>query len=78
MMTAAAKSLFAKVKDKWNIFRIAGTGMTNEAKRSFLSTAIREKLGTRWVWLMAVYEDTVVFETDEGLFELAYSMSDTP
>ena len=73
---AAAKSLFAKVKDKWNIFRIAGTGMTNEAKRNFLSTAIREKLGTRYVWLMAVYEDTVVFETDDGLFELAYSMSD--
>ena len=74
---AAAKSLFAKVKDKWNIFRIAGNGMTNEAKRNFLSTAIREKLGTRWVWLMAVYEDTVVFETDDGLFELAYSMTDS-
>ena len=74
---AGAKSLFAKVKDKWNIFRIAGAGMTNEAKRSFLSTAIREKLGNRWVWLMAVYEDTVVFETDDGLFELAYSMSDS-
>ena len=75
--SAAAKSLFAKIKDKWNIFRIAGTGMTNEAKRNFLSTAIREKLGSRWVWLMAVYEDTVVFETDDGLFELAYSMSDS-
>ena len=74
---AAAKSLFAKVRDKWNIFRIAGTGMTNEAKRSFLSAAIREKLGSNWVWLMAVYEDTVVFETDNGLFELGYSMSDT-
>ena len=73
----ASKSLFAKVKDKWNMFRIAGTGMTNEAKRNFLSTAIREKLGTRWVWLMAVYEDTVVFETDDGLFELSYSMSDS-
>ena len=73
----ANKSLFAKVKDKWNMFRIAGTGMTNEAKRNFLSTAIREKLGSRWVWLMAVYEDTVVFETDDGLFELAYSMSDS-
>ena len=75
--SAAAKSLFSKVRDKWNIFRIAGTGMTNEAKRNFLSTAIREKLGTRWVWLMAVYEDTVVFETDDGLFELSYSMSDS-
>ena len=74
---AAAKSLFAKIKDKWSMFRIAGTGMTNEAKRNFLSTAIREKLGSRWVWLMAVYEDTVVFETDDGLFELAYSMSDS-
>ena len=74
---AAAKSLFAKVKDKWNMFRIAGTGMTNEAKRNFLSTAIREKLGSRWVWLAAVYEDTVVFETDNGLFELAYSMNDS-
>ena len=74
---AAARSLFAKIKDKWNIFRIAGTGMTNEAKRNFLSTAIREKLGTRWVWLMAVYEDTVVFETDDGLFELGYSMDDS-
>ena len=74
---AAAKSLFAKIKDKWNMFRIAGAGMTNEAKRNFLSTAIREKLGSRWVWLMAVYEDTVVFETDDGLFELAYSMSDS-
>ena len=71
------KSLFAKVVDKFNMFRIAGTGMTNEAKRNFLSTAIREKLGTRWVWLMAVYEDTVVFETDDGLFELSYSMSDS-
>ena len=71
-----SKSLFAKVKDKWNMFRIAGTGMTNEAKRSFLSAAIREKLGSNWVWLMAVYEDTVVFETDDGLFELGYSMSD--
>ena len=75
--SAAAKSLFSKVRDKWNMFRIAGTGMTNEAKRNFLSTAIREKLDTRWVWLMAVYEDTVVFETDEGLFELGYSMSDS-
>ena len=74
---AAAKSLFSKIKDKWNIFRIAGTGMTNEAKRNFLSTAIREKLGSRWIWLMAVYEDTVVFETDDGLFELPYSMSDS-
>ena len=73
----ADKSLFAKVKDKWNMFRIAGTGMTNESKRSFLSTAIREKLGSNWVWLMAVYEDTVVFETDNGLFELSYSMSDS-
>ena len=73
---ASSKSLFAKVKDKWNMFRIAGTGMTNEAKRSFLSAAIREKLNSNWVWLMAVYEDTVVFETDDGLFELGYSMSD--
>ena len=73
---AAAKSLFAKIKDKWNMFRIAGTGMTNEAKRNFLSKAIRDKLDSNWVWLMAVYEDTVVFETDEGLFELGYSMSD--
>ena len=73
----ASKSLFAKFKDKWNIFRIAGTGMTNEAKRSFLSTAIREKLGSRWVWVAAVYEDTVIFETDDGFFELAYSMSDS-
>ena len=73
----ADKSLFAKVKDKWNMFRIAGTGMTNEAKRSFLSAAIREKLGSSWVWLMAVYEDTVVYETDDGLFELGYSMSDS-
>ena len=72
----SSKSLFAKVKDKWNMFRIAGTGMTNEAKRNFLSKAIREKLGSNWVWLMAVYEDTVVFETDDGLFELGYSMSD--
>ena len=71
-----SKSLFAKVKDKWNMFRIAGTGMTNEAKRNFLSAAIREKLNSSWVWLMAVYEDTVVFETDDGLFELSYSMSD--
>lgn len=74
---AAAKSLFSKVRDKFNMFRIAGTGMTNEAKRNFLATAIREKLGSNWVWLMAVYDDTVVFETDNGLFELAYSMSDT-
>ena len=73
---ASSKSLFAKVKDKWNMFRIAGTGMTNEAKRSFLSAAIREKLNSNWVWLMAVYEDTVVFETDDGLFELGYSMAD--
>ena len=75
--SAAAKSLFAKIKDKWNIFRIAGTGMTDVTRRKFLSTAIREKLGSRWVWLMAVYEDTVVFETDDGLFELSYSMSDS-
>ena len=75
--SAAAKSLFSKVRDKWNIFRIAGTGMTNEAKRNFLATAIREKLGSNWVWLMAVYEDTVVFETDYGLFELGYSMADS-
>ena len=71
-----SKSLFAKVKDKWNMFRIAGTGMTDKAKRNFLSQAIRDKLDSNWVWLMAVYEDTVVFETDDGLFELGYSMSD--
>ena len=69
------KSIFSSIRS--SLLKIAGAGMSHETKRRMLSTAIREKMNSNWVWLEAVYEDTVVFQTDDGgLFELGYTMTE--
>ena len=68
------KSIFARIKD--SLLKITGTGMTDGTKRSLLGVALRQKFGTAWVWLEAVYSDTVIYYNDDGLFELEYTMTE--
>ena len=68
------KSIFARIKD--SLLKITGTGMTDGTKRSLLNVALRQKFDTAWVWLEAVYPDTVIYYNDDGLFELEYTMTE--